>query len=82
MNSKLQKLNKKELLEIIGQLNKKQLINIINTEYILQNGGSNSFKIEKKNSTRTPLEYNISVNKNNNNDVNVLRNNRIYNYII
>jgi hypothetical protein len=39
MSNNLQKLNKKELLKIIGKMKKTELINIIN---IKQNGGSNS----------------------------------------
>jgi hypothetical protein len=54
MNTKLERLNKKELLEIIGKMKKTDLINIINYQ---QKGGSQIIKIETENAIRTPLEF-------------------------
>ncbi len=77
MSNNLQKLNKKELLEIIGKMKKTELINIIN---IKQNGGSNSVKTETKNAIRTPLQFNkLLENEQNNNNIHVMSNNKIYN---
>lgn len=69
MSNKLQKLNKKELLEIIGKMKKTELIDIIN---IKQNGGSNAI--------RTPLQFDSKLVENNqNNNIHVMSNNKIYN---
>jgi len=83
MSTNLQKLNKKELLEIIGKMKKTELINIIN---IKQNGGSNKrensnlVKSETNNAIRTPLPFNPELLKqNNNNNSKVMKNNSIYN---
>ena len=55
-STNLQKLNKKELLEIIGKMKKIELINIINVK---QNGGSNSVKTEIKNSVKTEIKNSV-----------------------
>jgi len=51
MSINLQKLNKKELLEIVGKMKKQELINIIN---IKQNGGT------KNTQTISPIEMNVN----------------------
>jgi hypothetical protein len=56
MSTNLQKLNKKELLEIIGKMKKIELINIINVK---QNGGSNSVETEIKNSVKTEIKNSV-----------------------
>jgi hypothetical protein len=85
MSNNLQKLNKKELLQIIGKMKKTELINIIN---IKQNGGSNSVKtetinsvkIETKHAIRTPLQFDLKLVENSqNNNIHVMSNNKIYN---
>jgi len=86
MSTNLQKLNKKELLEIIGKMKKTELINIIN---IKQNGGSNKrensnlVKTKTSNAIRTLLPFNPelleSKQNNNNNNSTVMKNNSIYN---
>ena len=69
MSTNLQKLNKNELLKIIGKMKKTELINIIN---IKQNGGSNAI--------RTPLEFNSKLLEDEkNNNIYVMSNNNIYN---
>lgn len=78
---KLDKLNKKELLNIISNMKKKELIQIIK-----QKGGEvmEENKVETKNAIRSPLKYDSSIlikNNNENNNENIMRNNKIYNDI-
>jgi hypothetical protein len=76
MNTKLDRLNKKELLEIIGKMKKTELINIINFQ---QKGGSNFVKKETDNAIRTPLEFDQNLIINNINKNNVMSNDSLYN---
>lgn len=62
MNTKLSKLNKKELLKIISKMKKNDLINIINNKI---GGGDNNIIKETKNAVRRSFSINDSINNNN-----------------
>ena len=84
MDKKLEKLSKKELIELLSKMSKKNIIKILLNNNNYKSGGKNDIQLNSNSEIVTqPILFNpialqnLNKNKNKNNN-NIMRNNKIY----
>lgn len=82
MDKKLEKLSKKELIELLSKMSKKNIIKILLNNNNYKSGGKNDIQLNNNSEIVTqPILFNPialqNLNKNNKNN-NIMRNNKIY----